>query len=105
MTHLPMVLGTTDSTLYSVWAIVLVITAIVVLLVAALLILILLATRGIERYALASLDSARLIVDNTKPIWALQETNRVGGLLLQKAQSIARTGTALADALEQTNPL
>lgn len=103
MINLPLILGTSDTALYSVWAIVLVIAAVVVLLVAALLILILLATRGIERYALASLDSAHAIVNNTKPIWALKDTNRVGGLLLQEVQSIARVGTALADALEHTD--
>lgn len=103
MIHLPMILATADATLYSVWAIVLVIAAVVVLLVAALLILILLATRGIQRYALASLDSANLIVGNTKPIWALKETNRVAGLLLQKVRSIAGVGTALADALERSD--
>lgn len=101
MINQSLILATTDATLYSVWAIVLVIAAVVVLLVAALLILILLATRSIERYALASLDSAQLIVANTKPIWALQDTNRVAGLLLQEVQSIAGVGTALADALER----
>jgi hypothetical protein len=88
-----------DSRLYTVWAIVLVIAAVIILVVALLLILIWLATRSIERYALRSLAAAQQIVDNTKPIWALQETNRVAGLLLEEAQHIAQVGTALADAV------
>jgi hypothetical protein len=91
-----------DSRLYTVWAIVLVIAAVIILVVALLLTLIWLATCSIERYALRSLAAAQQIVDNTKPIWELQETNRVAGLLLEEAQQIARVGTALADAIGGT---
>jgi hypothetical protein len=90
-----------DSTLYTVWAIVLIISAVIILVVALLLIMIWLATRSIERYALQSLQAAQQIAENTKPIWDLQETNRVAGLLLQEAQSIAQGGTALANAVDK----
>jgi len=90
-----------DSRLYTVWTIVLIIAAVIILIVALLLILIWLATRSIERHALRSLAAAQQIVDNTKPIWDLQETNRVAGLLLEEAQQIARVGSALANAVDR----
>jgi len=91
-----------DSTLYGVWAIVLIVSAVIILVVALLLIMIWLATRSINSYALRSLQAAQQIANNTKPIWDLQETNRVAGLLLEEAQSIARAGTALANAVDRT---
>jgi len=101
MPVLPLTIAITDSTLYTVWAIVLVIAVVIILVVAALLIMIWLGTRSINHYALQSLQAAQQIADNTKPIWDLEETNRVAGLLLQEAQSIARVGTALANAVDR----
>ena len=100
MADFSVIAASSYSSLYSVWAIVLIISAVVILLVAALLVMIWIATRSIERYALRSLQAAQQIAENTTPIWDLQETNRVAGLLLQEAQSIAQVGTALADAVE-----
>lgn len=101
MIAVPLLATTSDSNLITIWVIVLIISAVIVLVVALLLILIWLATRSIERHALRSLQAAQQIVENTKPIWNLQETNRVAGLLLQTAQSIARVGTALANAIDR----
>lgn len=97
-----MSLALTDPTFYKVWGIVAIIGVVIVLVVALLLILIWLTTRSIERYAVRSLQAAQQIVENTRPIWALQETNHVAGLLMEEAQSIAKVGTALADAVERS---
>lgn len=94
-----MMLAVKDTTLYTTWAIVAAIGVAIVLVVAVLLIAIWMTTRSIERHALRSLRAAQSIVENTRPIWALQETNHVAGLLRDEVAEIAGVGTALADAL------
>lgn len=94
-----MILTVSDTTLSTTWAIVAAVGVVLVLVVAVLLIAIWMATRSIEGYALRSLRAAHSIVENTGPIWALQETNRVAALLRNEVGEIARVGTALADTL------
>ncbi|MGI8549981.1 MAG: hypothetical protein ACR2PL_04155, partial [Dehalococcoidia bacterium] len=88
-----------DSTLYTVWGICLVVAAVVVLLASGLLLLILKAARDIRANALRCLGAVEAIAQNTDPIWALQETNRVAEELLERSQSIERRAYAPAGVL------
>jgi HAMP domain-containing protein len=89
-----------DSRLYTVWGISLAVAALIVLVVAALLLLIWNTARSIERYAGRSLAAAERIAEQTAPIWALDDVNRVATDILVTTQSIERTGAEIADALE-----
>ena len=90
-----------DSGLYTVWGIVLVlaVAVVLVLVVAALLLLILAAARAIELEAGRCLAAAAQIVANTAPIWALDEVNGVASDIEVTAQSIERNGADVASAL------
>jgi len=89
-----------DATLYTVWGICLTIAVVVVLLVAVLLLLILKSARDIRANALRCLAAVDQIAANTDPIWALQDTNRVAGKLLERAKSIEQNVEAAANVLE-----
>jgi len=89
-----------DSSLFTVWAICLVVAAVVVLLVAVLLIVILKAARDIRGNAVRCLIAVEQIAANTDPIWALQDTNKVAAGLLETVRSIEKTTQTAADVLE-----
>ncbi len=89
-----------DASLYTVWGICMAIAVVIVLLVAVLLLLILKAARDIRANALRCLAAVDQIVVNTEPIWALQDTNRMAGDLLKRAESIEHNVGDVADVLE-----
>jgi len=96
----------TDAVLYSYWILGLIITAVVVVIVAALLLWILALARGIAANATRALQAVERIRANTQVIWALQDTNAVGGQLLEGAQSIRQHAEEIADVLEKhTQPV
>lgn len=76
-----------------------IITAIVGV-VAALLLAIIATARAILNNAKRALGVAEEIVNNTAPIWKLQQTNEVAGQLLEGAQAIEQHATKIADELE-----
>ncbi len=89
-----------DSTLFTVWAVGLVIVGIVVVLVAVLALVILATAVAIKRAALKALASGESIRRRTLPLWELERTNQVATELLEAARSIEAHGNALATALE-----
>lgn len=89
-----------DTTLYTVWGICLAIAAVVVLLVAVLLLLILKAARDIRVNAGRCLAAVEQIQENTAPIWALEDTNRVAVELLERTRSIEGHAQTVADSLQ-----
>ncbi|HBY97563.1 MAG: hypothetical protein M5U01_36010 [Ardenticatenaceae bacterium] len=68
--------------------------------VAALLLTIIGTARSILSNAERTLAIARQIVDNTQPIWKLEQTNRVAAELAEEARSIKQHATQIADTLE-----
>jgi len=90
----------TDADLYTYWIIGLIIAALVIVVVAVLLLWILALARSITANAIRALHAVERIRANTQPIWALQDTNAVGGQLLEGAQSIKEHATEIADTLE-----
>ncbi|MEP7198200.1 MAG: hypothetical protein ABI874_00165, partial [Chloroflexota bacterium] len=66
---------------------------------AALLIAVLLAAKSIERGAAAALGLVKQVRDNTRVIWALQDTNKVAAQLLGGAQAILKDAGQIAQAL------
>lgn len=92
----------TDSELMLYWYIGLAIGTIVVLIAAALLIAIILIANSIAKNATAALGLVEQTRDNTKIIWALQDTNEVAGQLLGGAKSILRHAGEVATALKNS---
>jgi hypothetical protein len=76
------------------------IITVIVAAVAGLLLAIIATARKILANAKQALGLAKEIVDNTNPIWDLQQTNEVAGELLTGAKAIESHATKLADALE-----
>ncbi len=74
----------------------------VVVAVAALLLGIIATARSISSHAQRALRVAQEIVDNTQPIWKLEDTNDVAQDLLERARSIEQHATHVADQLEQS---
>lgn len=94
----------TDADLYRLWTLWLVIGGAVVVVAAALLLIIWFTARGIEREARRALRAVERIGDATRPIWALDDTNRVADDLLGAARDIEIHGTAIASALGGPGP-
>ena len=92
-----------DSALYSDWMIGLGLAALVVVIAAILLILTLNAARRILSLATAALDLVVQIKENTKSIWALEQTNEVALDILQEAEEIESHAGVVAEALHQTS--
>ncbi len=80
-----------------------VVTAIV-LAVAALLLAIIATARSIRANALRILEVANQIVENTRPIWKLADTNAASAHLLDGAKAIAQHASEAADILEGQKP-
>ena len=91
----------TDAELLTNWYIALGIATVVVLIAAALLLAVLAAARSIEKGATAALGMVEQIRDNTKVIWALQDTNEVAGQLRDGAAAILGNAGAIAQALHE----
>jgi sensor histidine kinase regulating citrate/malate metabolism len=90
----------TDSQLYAIWGWSLVAAAVVVVLAAILLIAILLVARRILTHARQALEAAESIAEDTKIIWALEETNRTAEEILMAAESIEERGGRIAGTLQ-----
>lgn len=91
----------TDAELYRAWTLWLVVAGAVVLVAAALLVMIWLTARRILAEAARALRAAEAIVENTKPIWALDQVNGTAREILATVQEIERNGAALAEALHR----
>ncbi len=94
----------TDADLYRFWCLWLAIGGAIVVVAGALLVTIWLTARGIEREALRALRAVERIGAATKPIWLLDETNRVADELLAAARDLETHGGAIASALGGTDP-
>lgn len=92
-----------NSQLFTVWGISLVIAAVVVLLAAALLITILLVARSILRHGTEGLQALETIAGDTRVIWALAETNRLADEILTTTESIGARGGRIVDGLHATH--
>jgi len=88
-----------DAELYTIWYWSLAVAGVVVLLAAALLIAILLVARRILGNARKALEAAEAIAEETKVIWALDETNRTAEEILATAESIEERGGRIASTL------
>ena len=91
----------TNSELYTTFYWSLAIGAVVVLLAAALLIAILLVARSILNHAGEALEAAESIAGDTRIIWALDDTNRIAGEILETTASIEAHGGAIVGALHE----
>jgi len=94
----------TDADLYRLWHIWLAIGGIIVVVAAALLVAIWVTARGIEREALGALRAVEKIGAATRPIWRLDDTNRVADELLAAARDLETHGGEIASALDGTGP-
>lgn len=92
-----------DSHLFTVWGISLVIAAVVVLLAAALLIAILLTARNILKHGAEGLDALEHIAEDTRVIWALAETNRLADEILATTESIGSRGGRIVEGLHASH--
>jgi len=90
-----------DAELYTIWYWSLAVAGVVVLLAAALLIAILLVARRILGNARKALEAAEAIAEETKVIWALDETNRTAEEILATAESIEERGGHIAGTLPE----
>ncbi len=88
--------------IYTVWFIVLAVATVVVLLAATLLLVILSVARSILRHGTQALVAAEAIAADTKVIWALADTNRVAGDILDTAGRIEGNGGRIAALLHDT---
>jgi HAMP domain-containing protein len=93
------------SDLYRLWYLWLIIGGAVVVVVAALLLTIWLTARGIQREALRALRAVERIREVTRPIWRLDETNRVADNLLAVARELETHGGGIATALGGPGPV
>lgn len=88
-----------NSHLFTIWGISLVIAAVVVLLAALLLIGILLVARSILKHGAEGLGSLEKTAADTRVIWALAETNRLAEEILAVTESIGSRGVRIAEGL------
>lgn len=91
----------TDAELYNIWFIYLGVAVVVVVIATALLLAVLSAARSIEKGATVALGMVEQIRDNTKVIWALQDTNEVAGQLRDGASAILGNAVAIIEALHE----
>jgi hypothetical protein len=94
---------TMDQQILTDWFIGLAVAAIIVVIAAALLIAVLTVARSIERGADVGLESVKKIRENTKIIWALQDTNQVALQLADGARSILNHASQVAQALHDAD--
>jgi len=92
-----------NSHLFTVWGISLVIAAIVVLIAAVLLIAILLVARSILKHGAEGLQALEKIADDTGVIWALAETNRLAEEILAATESIGSRGGRIVEGLHASH--
>lgn len=89
----------TDADLYRLWVLWLVVGGALVVVAAALLIAIAVVARGIEREAGRARRAVERIRESTRPIWALDDTNRVADDLLAATRDIGTHAGEIARAL------
>jgi hypothetical protein len=92
-----------NSHLFTVWGISLVIAAVVVLLAAALLVGIIVVARSILKHGAEGLQALEKIADDTRVIWALAETNRLAVDSLATTESIGSRGGRIAEGLHASH--
>lgn len=90
--------------LYSLWSLWLAIGGAIVVVAATLLIAILMTARGIEREALRALRAVERIREATRPVWLLDDTNRVSDDLLAAARDLETHGAEIAATLGGESP-
>lgn len=89
----------TNSELYTIFYWSLGVAVVVILLAAALLIAILLVARSILGHAGEALAAVEAIDADTRVIWALDDTNRIAGEILQSTERIEASGGAIVGVL------
>lgn len=95
----------TDTDLYQLWYLWLVIGGAIVIVAATLLVTIWLTARGIRREAARALRAVEKIGAATTPIWLLDETNRVADDLLAAARDLETHGAEIAATLCGSGPV
>lgn len=95
----------TDAELYNAWFLYLGVATVVVVIAAALLLAIIYYARSIEKGATAALGMVEEIRDNTKVIWALQDTNAVAKQLRDGAGAILGNAGSIVEALHEGEQL
>jgi heme exporter protein D len=95
----------TDADLYRLWYVWLAIGGAIVVVAAALLVTIWITARGIEQEARRALAAVERIRESTRPIWLLDETNRVAEGLAVTARELERHGGKIAAALGGADPV
>lgn len=88
-----------DADLWAAWRLWMGVATLVILIAAGLLITIWVTARKILSDAVRALNAVETIRQNTQPIWALQDTNRVAEDILDTVQAIEQKGGRLAGAL------
>jgi hypothetical protein len=94
----------TDADLYRLWILGLALGGAIVIVAAALLVTIWLTARGIEREAVRALRAVERIREATRPIWLLDETNRVADELLAATRVLEAHGAEIAAVLGGAGP-
>ena len=94
----------TDADLLRLWYLWLAIGGAVVVVAAALLVTIWLTARGIAREARRALVAVERIGAATRPIWSLDDTNRVADELLAAARDLETHGAEVASVLGGGGP-
>ncbi len=94
----------TDADLYRLWYLWLAVGGAIVVVAAALLVTIWVTARGIEREALRALAAVEKIGTATRPIWQLDDTNRLAEDLLTAARDLESHGRQIAATLGGTGP-
>jgi cob(I)alamin adenosyltransferase len=94
----------TDAELYRLWQVWLAVGGAVVVVAASLLVTIWLTARAIHREARRALSAVEQIRAATKPIWRLDDTNRVADELLAAARDLETHGGQIAAALGGSSP-
>lgn len=93
------------ASIYTAWTICLVVAAVVVILAAALLIAIIVVARSILSHGAQALAAAEQIARDTSVIWALDDTNRVAGEIVETVEQIEAHGGAIVAALHEPSAL
>ena len=88
----------TAADLWSAWRLWMLVAAAVIVVAAALLVTIWLTARSIAAHATRALRAAEAIEVNTRPIWALQQTNEAAEKLRDVVRAIETKARAVAAA-------
>ena len=90
----------TSAELWAAWRLWMLVAVVVIAVAATLLVTIWLTARSIAAHATRALKAAEAIRDNTRVIWALQDTNEVAEQLRDTVRDIETKASKLVEALE-----